>query len=619
MKCPICRKTTKLGEEGASTLPKAFHINNILEIDELLKKIPVSASHPECLKHGGKIKTLFCEKCEELICWKCSHEYPHHDHPQNIVEADEVFEKHLRYIRNCLQPVDKKIATVKLLLDHSDTTERKIRDQGEAVKRGIDQTTECLQELIRRPKQALIDRAETATHEKLGLHSLEREELNTVLAQLKSCKEFVEEKLRSQSKYQIQAAKKELIQWISDAHSKFEVSEPDQNDDTKKLSLSDLGSVKSTLIVNYHSVGLFSVDIPQRVLNGMMTEVSLITSLPLAVKSVRCTLENTGWFNVVISGKVKQVAEGHFSVVFAPEQPGLHELSVCIGGTHITGSPFKLSVMSIAEWRGKRLEKFAEGLKHPCGVAVTDDGEYVIVAESQRNCVTVFSSATKMPVRRLGRYGSAPGEFVNPVEVQASHDNRIFVKDKERIQIFTLEGLSIGTIEIGLEYGRGVAVLPCGSVLTAGIRPSLYHSRSSIIRIRPPKLKHWRIHLKSSELVISSFDGKPVDMAVDTKGRMYVLTKDYGIQIFKPDSEDVDEFAREANRLNDPHNFCIDSNNIVYVTDGEEVKMYTTEGWYLGSFGNHTKLQGVAVCKTTGDLYICKANGEVLVSRNKWE
>ena len=79
-----------------------------------------------------------------------------------------------------------------------------------------------------------LDKLKKATSQKLELHALEQSDLGKVLVQLKSCKEYVEEKLTSQSQYQIQTAKKELLQFVSDAHLKIKVSElhPGQNADT---------------------------------------------------------------------------------------------------------------------------------------------------------------------------------------------------------------------------------------------------------------------------------------------------------------------------------------------------------------------------------------------------
>ena len=62
---------------------------------------------------------------------------------------------------------------------------------------------------------------------------------------------------------------------------------------------------------------------------------------------------------------------------------------------------------------------------------------------------------------------------------------------------------------------------------------------------------------------------------------------------------------------------CINSNDIMYVTDQHQVMMFTTEGEYLGCVDHIPSLFGVAVDKT-GNVYVCTAgftSKEVLVSR----
>ena len=495
VKCPECRRVCQLGGEGASSLPKAFHVSNLQEIKESFK-YSTDEPHPECSKHK-KIKNLFCEKCQVLMCLKCCHE-SHSDHLNDIDEADTVFGKHVRQIQSSLQPLNMKIDEATRMLAQFDDTERKIEKKGEDVKKEIDSTIEQhiarLQELIvtlRQSKQSLLEDADAATRQKLELHSLERAELETVLVRLKSCKEFVEKELQLRSRYQIQTAKKELVQRIEDTHSTIKVSElqPGQNADIayarKRFTLSppDVGSVKSTF--NYRSVhGSFSVDIPQCVLHGVTNEVSLMTSLSQSVKLVHCKVKNVAHSGEATSCAVKQVNKGHFKILLNPDQPGPHELSVCIGGTHVTGSPFKVSVMSIAEWRGQRLKVFARGLKHPRGLAVTDDGKHVLVTEWHGHCVAVFSAATGELRRKIGH---GIGRFGNPDEVEIFRDNYIFVKDENSLQKFAFNGFHDATINVRhmgeeLEYNYGMAVLPCGNVLTTVKLP--YRTGSSIVKIK---------------------------------------------------------------------------------------------------------------------------------------
>ena len=69
VKCPSCRKATQLSERGAAALPVAFHINNLLDIDELLKKSCQQLR--TCQAHNNRPKDIYCDTCEELMCLKC--------------------------------------------------------------------------------------------------------------------------------------------------------------------------------------------------------------------------------------------------------------------------------------------------------------------------------------------------------------------------------------------------------------------------------------------------------------------------------------------------------------------------------------------------------------------
>ena len=99
--CPTCRQVTPIPDRGVAGLSPAFHINRLLEIKDSLQKphregadeeameasateTPASSSVAQhCLEHPGEESKLYCETCEELVCYKCaikggkhqSHEY----------------------------------------------------------------------------------------------------------------------------------------------------------------------------------------------------------------------------------------------------------------------------------------------------------------------------------------------------------------------------------------------------------------------------------------------------------------------------------------------------------------------------------------------------------------
>ena len=619
VKCPKCRKLCQLGLDLAA-LPTAYHINNLLDIDALLKKEEIE-SHPECSEHE-KPRDVFCETCEELICYICSYAEKHHDHKRDL--ADTVFERNKREIGECLQPLKEKIVEVEQMLIIFDQTKEQIEKQGEAVKNEIQLTVQLhmnrladLMNALQQSKDLLFDQAEAATNQKLHLHMLQKEGLETILVHLISCKEFVEKRLETKNQCLTQSAKTGMAWHINEAHSKAsELHPPSQSADTafvqnysalSEYTLPELGNVKSTL--RYRSVpGLFSVDLPLCAARKI-TEISLTASVPtLSEKSLHCSLNLGDKFSS--NCKVAQVDKERFTVMLSPEQPGQHILSVSYNGEHegdVHSSVFEVPVISIVEWRESRLEVFADSLRHPRGVAVTDDGKYVIVTESQRDCVTVFFAENGEVVKRFGKHGSRPGELENPKEVAVSTDGYIYVMDNNQIQEFTPSGLHKSSLsKSSRQIGYGMAFLSQDEgLLTCSTREKM-----AIHKIDPA--------LNKFEFFGHIPSGEPYDIAVDTKGLIYVLTSTKGIHKFTPEGEHICSFGSKGTQYK-PLSFelCIDAGNTIYVTEGPKVKMFTTDGDFLGIFDkNHPKLRGIAVSKSTGDLYMCKASGEVLVSRN---
>ena len=625
--CPTCRKSCILSGGGASTLPCAYYINSLLDIHSLLMKT-ANASHQECSLHK-KPKDILCETCDELICYRCIYAEKHDNHRDKTILVDELLEKHKREVCKHLQPLKDKIEQVRQLRIVFDDTKKSIEKQGEMVKKEIGVAVQKhmtrLAELMKSLEDlrtSLLELADNGTRQKLYLHSREMERLDTVFAQLTSCEEFVEKSLVSHNQWLSQNAKSRMIRHIDETYSVVKASElqpPSQRADgafiqnlssLSMYTLPDVGSLKGT--VNFQSVpdGCFSVaDLPQCVA-GKITKVCLTASLPsLTAKLLHCSLNLDD--KVSSNCSVTQVDEVHFNVMLAPKEPGLHILSVRVGehegNRH--SNLFEVPVISIAEWRESRLEVFTDGLRHPHGVAVTDDGKYVIVTEKQGNCVTVFSADGAM-VNRLGKHGSRPGELENPREVAVSADGQnIFVMDNNQIQKFTTMGVHKASLSRSARHIGNGMVSHSGSILTC--------STSEKMEIH--RLSHAFSRLESFSRIPS---GKPIDIAVDTKGLIYVLTPSNGIHKFTPwpEGKHISSFGSKGTQPHDhqfksPCELCIDTGNTIYVTDGSKVKMFTTDGDFLGTFGSHPKLRGITV-SNNGDLYVCKASGEVLVSLN---
>ena len=297
---------------------------------------------------------------------------------------------------------------------------------------------------------------------------------------------------------------------------------------------------------------------------------------------------------------VTGVGEGQFSVSIRPFTAGLHHLRVLVDGVDIYGSPFPVGV---TEWKMSDFVTFAKGLHGPCGVAVTDDGQHVVVTEWDGHRVTVFSSTGEV-VRRFGKYGSGPGQFNNPWGVAVSADKHIFVANRYS----KLQKFSFFSYEASANVsGYGVAIHPSGKIFTTFDIQKIHIFNDDLT--------------PSYSLTSGRNDGTVFDIAIDTKGMVYVTDPSKGhVLKFTPEGKHLATIGSKGEK---PHQFacpigiCIDSNDIMYVTDygKHQVMMFTTEREFLGCtcVGGIPEALGVAVDKT-GNVYVC-SRGEVLVSR----
>ena len=364
----------------------------------------------------------------------------------------------------------------------------------------------------------------------------------------------------------------------------------------------EVGSVTTTQ--NYQSVsGLVSVNIPESIPANQATEISIVTAISLPAKSLSCKMSSRRRIEPLQSCQVFQVDKGHFKTILAPKHDGEHQLGVFISGNEINGSPFTVPVVSLTDLREQGLKVFVEGLQHPYGIAVTDDGQHVVVTERDRHCVTILS-ATGEVVRRFGRHGNGAGRFVHPIEVVISVDNHIYVKDDDQIQKFTMAGLHVARfVRSEANFGSGMAVLPNGNILTCSLDKRFIYEITADLR----KFSLFRTEVSK----------KPYSLAVDADGIINVVMQDLRIRKYTPQKHVV-SFESQVDRIHQiqsPLGICIDDSNTtcMYITDGRQVKIIASNGEFLGSFGDHRKLRGIAVSKN-GDLFICKANGEILVS-----
>ena len=563
VKCPMCQQPAQLGKTG---LPIAFHINNLLEIDELLKKVPARGN----------------------------------------VDSERT------------RPAKNRIDEVEQALALFDAREREMREVEEEVRKEIDDAYQALMNKLHESRTRLLQEASASLQEKMEVHLSQRANVETLLAKMKSCKLNEEEESLSQAKSakadefkcEMQVDMKQLS--ISETHSeRVKVSEllPTQElnimfmlNENALSACGHIGEISSKQLSNS-----LSVDLPTRILVDRKTMVAIKGPISLEASRLSCKLY-TSKESLFSTCPVTGVGEGQFKVMIWSSTVGLHQLRVLVDGVDVYGSPFSVCVV---EWRRQKLVKFAT-LNSPYGIAVTDDGQHVVVTEYDASCVTILDSGTGQVVRNFSGFGN---RLILPKSLALSADCKsIFVTTDTGIKKFCL---------LTSAYEGSHAIEDCTGIALHPVNRKVYcidKAKGNIAVLNDDLSPSHTLKIKMASSVIPDCR----DLAIDSKGMLYFVSISDVVLKFTPKGKyyaTIGSVGDKDYQFFEPGCICIDSNDIMYVTDIQKclVLMFTTEGDYLGNlrcYRDIGELRGVAVDKT-GKLYVCNSSGKVLCFKHQ--
>ena len=550
-----------------------------------------------CSMHKGKELELYCETCEELICFHCTVN-KHHSPAHNYNLVSDTFEKYKTDITVSLRVVDELHASVKNSLKLLDVRLQELNDQQVNIETSIHREIEQLHQLLEARKVELIGQVDEHIKRKLKNLEAQRCELETVFAQLDSCLSFVRESLKTESQGEVMKMKRTVTKQIKEMTDNFNRDKllPCEQDNLKFMPSPELilacqqaGQIyletlspkkcyvsgEGVMVGNVGEISTAFLKLVDDKVNAYTKPVeTLICELvsEQTGEKIECTVkktERTSWYNIS----------------YQPTKRGRHQLQIKVKGEHINGSPIPVIVKLPVEKLGTPV-KVISGLEGPTGVAFNKRGE-IIVTNQQSNCVSIYSP-TGEKLRSFGSRGSKTGQFNLPWGVAVDNDDNILVADvkNDRIQKFTSAGKFITTTEkkarLKFNHPRGIAINP--------------HNKIYVV-----DNDNHRILILNSDLTYSSSIGREgrdhgefsyrQDVALDSAGNLYVADgANHCIQVFKADGQFSRKIGKPGKRngeLNWPFGICIDSDNIVYVAERENsrVSVFTCKGDILKSFG----------------------------------
>ena len=216
LSCPICRQVTPVPASGTAGLQSAFHINHLLEIVDQHKKAKDASASAErvdskaeslsprknsticCSEHDGREVELFCETCEELICLKCVPLKVASIMAMTTKISMKSFERYREAVTPSLEPMEKKMTTITKVLTQLDRQcEEIMAHQQTAIEAKIQGSSKRLHEIIEMRQDELIGQLDQITRRKLKSLATQRDQIETLQAQLGSCLEFTKESLKT--------------------------------------------------------------------------------------------------------------------------------------------------------------------------------------------------------------------------------------------------------------------------------------------------------------------------------------------------------------------------------------------------------------------------------------
>ena len=638
--CPTCRQATPIPANGVTGLQSAFRVNHLLEILEEHKKAKDTAASQEgaksvvtrpipprkvianCFEHQDKERELYCETCEDLICIKCAIKGgKHRDHDHYVL--DEAFERYKGEVAPSLELMEGKLVAVKEALASLDKRCGEISDHRQAVENEIHDTVGQLHETLDVRKTELISKLHKTTQRKLKDLAVQRDQMETILAQLSSCLDFVGESLKTSSQGEVLMMKTNIVNQVKELTSPFQ-SDSNTEADMKFVPSQDMTS----RCQNYGRV--FSAKSPDpskfqatgkglkvAVVGGKSTAVMKAINHvgePCCMGSIhllQCVLvsEITG---ATERGNFKHKGQNLYEISYQPTIKGKHQLCIKVEDAHIRGSPFAVTAELPVEKLGTPILTI-DGVEIPCAVVVNQRGE-VVVVECGKHCISIFSPSGEK-LRSFGTRGSGQGQFKSPHGVTVDGAGNILVADTDNhhIQKFTANGQFLSAVGT-----KGKKPLEFDTPID-----TVFNARNDKVYV--VDYKNSRVQILNSDLSFSSTFGKKGsgkgqfsdmgDIACDSTGRVYVVdTGNSDIKVFTAKGQFLMTFGR--GELNYPWGIAIDSNDNVYVSDylNHCICLFTSEGQLVTSFGRwgsgpgeFDSPEGMTV-DSSGVVYVCDYN-----------
>ena len=548
-----------------------------------------------CPEHVKEELKLYCETCGELICYHCALKTgKHHNHHYALSVIEEAFKTYKKEIGSLLEPINRKLASVDEVLTQFDKDNGEISDQRAAIEADIHDTVNELHQAL---DVRSISHLHQLTQRKRKDLAAERDQAETVHAQLSSCQDYMKQSIRTDRCGEALKMKMTVLKQVK------ELTTTVQPDALKPNTKADIIFSASADITNlcrhFGQVStLGSLDPSKCHATGKRLEVGIVRQTSTAIlqacnsKGEPCTEPVTSLECKLVSDLTGATATGSFKklegqnlyeISYQPTIKGRHQLHISIQGQPIRESPFHPAVTSSIMNLGAPIHIII-GVEGPWGIAINHKGE-IVVSERHIGHISTYTPSGKkirtIDLKGLKLFGLTLDREVNIIVGEnTSHSIRKYSPEGQLLA-------SVGTGGTGLlqfKDPRDIAI----------------NTRNNKVYVAD--CCNHRIQVLNSDLTFSTTFGKqgegkgqfnyPSGITCDSAGNVYVAdSRNHRVQVFTAEGKFLRMFGKWGTgrgELRYPVGIALDpSSKHVYISesDNHRISVFTCEGQFVTSFG----------------------------------
>ena len=591
--CEACITVHKKWEEFAE-----HEIATLGQVEaDVAQLVPPKKVAMKCSKHPSEELKIYCETCDELICRDCTIK-THRDHQFDLV--GDCFTKHRDSIVASLQPIKQQLDTVNQAVAKIDGRSTRIAENGATITFDIQTAIDKLHEALEDRKQQLMVQVDQMVGQTSKTLAAQRDHYQLTQTQLTSCLEFVEESLRTGSPQEVLSMKKPVVERVQQMAKEFQPNHfqpgPEETIYFYHKQLIDACKKFGEAVIppicpeKYFLTG----DGAEEARIGKETGFTLRTvdndgkecADPNAPITAELVSHGDG---TAVPCQVARKEDNTYELKYQPQSHGQHDLHVKVYGRPIKNSPFTVAVRKATPDSQGIHVKSITGLNKPCHLAVTTEGQIVVV-EYSADCVSVFDRDGQKQ-RSFGHQGSGQSELSQPRGVALCRDNSVLVTAEHCVKKYSLDGTfiaSVGTQGSGkLEFNTPWAVTTNDKTRLIYVCDAYNH----------------RIQLLTENLTYHSNFGSygkdpgefqyPYDIVTNRIGEVLIADRNNSrIQVFSPEGQFLYMFNKQGPGMEDlgySVSVSIDSDDFVYVLEHDacRISIFDNKGNFIKTFGKN--------------------------------